>query len=164
MCGIVAICGCGANRYASTVDTMLACLSHRGPDDQGILLKEDVALGQKRLSIMDVAGGHQPIFTGDRRKCIICNGEIYNYLKLKQSLPQHKFVTSSDSESIIHLFEEEGNSCIPKLDGMFAFVLYDGENTLIAQRSARYKTALQREKRRLPVFPFRNQSSGRYCG
>ena len=57
MCGIVAICGRGASRYASTVATMLECLSHRGPDDQGILLKEDVALGQKRLSIMDVAGG-----------------------------------------------------------------------------------------------------------
>ena len=133
MCGIVAICGRGANRYASTVDTMLACLSHRGPDDQGILLKEDVALGQKRLSIMDVAGGHQPIFTGDRRKCIICNGEIYNHPALKKELSRHHFLTNSDTESILHLFEEEGKASLPRLDGMFAFVLYDGRDVIVAR-------------------------------
>jgi len=152
MCGIVAICGRGASRYASTLDTMLECLSHRGPDDQGILLKEDVALGQKRLSIIDVAGGHQPIFTEDQRKCIICNGEIYNYPALKKELSRHHFRTSSDTESILHLFEEEGKSSLPRLDGMFAFVLYDGQDVIVARDPLGIKPLYQGSKDNLLFF------------
>ncbi|MBN1862766.1 MAG: asparagine synthase B [Dehalococcoidales bacterium] len=152
MCGIVAICGHGAGRYAATVDDMLACLAHRGPDDQGVLLKEDVALGQKRLSIMDVAGGHQPIFTGDRRKCIVCNGEIYNHPALKKQLSGHKFRTNSDTESILHLFEEEGKASLPRLDGMFAFVLYDGRDILVARDPLGIKPLYQGSKDNLLFF------------
>ncbi len=84
MCGIVAIYGDGASRWPPRLDTMLDRLSHRGPDDQGTYVDSNIALGQKRLSIIDVAGGRQPIFSEDRRRCVICNGEIYNHLALTQ--------------------------------------------------------------------------------
>ena len=152
MCGIVAISGRGANRYNSTVKTMLGRLSHRGPDDQGIFLGENVALGQQRLSIIDVAGGHQPIFAENGQKCIICNGEIYNYPTLKGGLSRHRFHTNSDTESIIHLFEEEGKTSFPKLDGMFAFVLYDGQDVIVARDPLGIKPLYEGRKDDLVLF------------
>lgn len=133
MCGIVAIYGDNANRWASHLDAVLNRLSHRGPDDQGTYVGSNIAVGQTRLSIIDVAGGRQPIFAEDEQKCIICNGEIYNYLALKDELSQHRFRTNSDTEVIVHLFEEIGKEAVSRLDGMFAFVLYDGEDILVAR-------------------------------
>jgi len=133
MCGIVAIVGPGASQYTKTANTMLERIAHRGPDDEGISVLDDITLGQKRLSIIDVAGGHQPIFTVDKQKCIVCNGEIYNYRKLKKELPHHHFGTRSDTESILHLYEEVGEECFSQLDGMFACVLHDGEDTYVAR-------------------------------
>ena len=133
MCGIVAIYGDSVNRWAPYLDTMLDRLSHRGPDDQGIYVDSNIALGQKRLSIIDVAGGRQPIFAEDGQKCVICNGEIYNHLALRSELSQHQFRTNSDTEVILHLFEEIGEEAVSRLDGMFAFVLYDGKDILIAR-------------------------------
>ena len=118
---------------APRLDTMLDRLSHRGPDDQGTYVDSNIALGQKRLSIIDVAGGRQPIFSEDRRRCVICNGEIYNHLALRDELPQHCFRTKSDTEVILHLFEEGGEESVSRLDGMFAFILYDGENIFVAR-------------------------------
>ena len=152
MCGIVAISGRGANCHNSTVKAMLGRLSHRGPDDQGIFLNENVVLGQQRLSIIDVAHGHQPIFAENGQKCIICNGEIYNYLNLKKGLSRHRFHTNSDTESIIHLFEEEGKASFPKLDGMFAFVLYDGQDVIVARDPLGIKPLYEGRKDDLVLF------------
>ena len=134
MCGIVAIFGNNTNQNVLQMHTMLEKLSHRGPDDNGTYVDNSIVLGQARLSIVDVAGGRQPILSEDGGKCIICNGEIYNHLALRDSLcQQHKFSTSSDSEVILHLFEEAREDTVDKLDGMFAFVVYDGENILVAR-------------------------------
>jgi len=133
MCGIIAIYGNNASHWERDLNTMLDTLSHRGPDDRGTYVNNNIAMGQTRLSIVDVAGGKQPIFSEDGQKCIICNGEIYNYPILKIELRQHQFCTNSDNEIIIHLFEEEGSELVSRLDGMFAFVLYDGKDILAAR-------------------------------
>ncbi|MFQ5826469.1 MAG: asparagine synthase B [Dehalococcoidia bacterium] len=133
MCGIVAIYGDRASEWAPHLDTMLDRLSHRGPDDQGTYVEGNIALGQKRLSIVDVAGGRQPIFGEDGLKCVICNGEVYNHLALRDELSHHHFRTRSDTEAILHMFEEEGEEAVSRLDGMFAFVLYDGRDILVAR-------------------------------
>jgi asparagine synthase (glutamine-hydrolysing) len=133
MCGIIAVYGDNGNRWASHLDIALDRLSHRGPDDQGTYIGSNVALGQTRLSIIDVAGGRQPIFAEDGQKCIVCNGEIYNHLALRDELPRHQFRTNSDTEVIVHLHEEIGEEAVSKLDGMFAFVLYDGESIVVAR-------------------------------
>jgi len=133
VCGIVAIYGNDASRCAPHLDMMLNRLSHRGPDDRGIHIGNNIALGQTRLSIIDVAGGRQPIFAEDGRECVICNGEIYNHLALRRKLLQHQFRTNSDSEVIVHLFEELGEGSVSQLDGMFAFVLHDGQDILVAR-------------------------------
>jgi asparagine synthase (glutamine-hydrolysing) len=134
MCGIVAVFGQNAHHCVPHLDTMLDRLSHRGPDDQGTYVDDNIVLGQTRLSIVDVAGGRQPIFAEDGEKCIICNGEVYNHLELRDSLyHKHRFSTNSDTEAILHVFEEEGQDAVAKLDGMFAFVVYGGEHILVAR-------------------------------
>ena len=145
MCGIVTVYGDNASRWAPYLDTMLNRLSHRGPDDQGIYVDSNIALGQKRLSIIDVAGGRQPIFAEDGQKCVICNGEIYNHLALRDKLSHHRFRTNSDTEVALHLFEEEEDS-VSRLDGMFAFVLYDGKDILVARDPLGIKLLYQGRK------------------
>src|SRR6185295_6068552 len=110
---------------------MTSALSHRGPDAEGYF--EDV-LGFRRLSIIDLAGGAQPMKgCGDLR--IVFNGEIYNYRELRASLQNHPFRTSSDTEVILHLYEEKGAACVRDLDGMFAFAIWDpAKRTLFAAR------------------------------
>jgi asparagine synthase (glutamine-hydrolysing) len=110
---------------------MTSALAHRGPDDQGFF--EDV-LGFRRLSIIDLAGGAQPMKgCGDLR--IVFNGEIYNYRELRAALKNHEFRTQSDTEVILHLYEEKGAACVPELDGMFAFAIWDpAKRTLFAAR------------------------------
>jgi asparagine synthase (glutamine-hydrolysing) len=132
MCGI---CGYLAKDARTSTDpqrlgTMLHAVRHRGPDDSGTHVDADVALGQVRLSIIDLAGGHQPIFNEDGTKCIILNGEIYNYLELHRQLVGrgHVFKTKSDTEVILHLYEDEGEDCVRSLHGMFAFVIWDAPN------------------------------------
>ena len=129
MCGI---CGYFAKDSRTTTDrarlgTMLHTIRHRGPDDSGTYLDTDVALGQARLSIIDLAGGHQPIFNEDGTTCIILNGEIYNYLDLQRQLVArgHVFKTKSDTEVILHLYEDKGEDCVDSIHGMFAFVIWD---------------------------------------
>ena len=133
MCGILAIYGNNAPYWESDLCPVMGKLSHRGPDDCGMYVDSSIAMGQTRLSILDVAGGKQPIFSEDGRKCVICNGEIYNYPMLKDELFRHSFRTGSDSEVIIHLFEEEGYNSVSRFDGMFAFVLYDGGDILVGR-------------------------------
>jgi asparagine synthase (glutamine-hydrolysing) len=106
---------------------MCAAIVHRGPDDEGIFVKAGVGLGMRRLSIIDLAGGHQPVFNEDKTIWIVFNGEIYNFPELRAELEKrgHRFYTHTDTEVIVHLYEDLGSDCVKKLRGMFAFALYD---------------------------------------
>jgi asparagine synthase (glutamine-hydrolysing) len=109
------------------IRTMCDGIRHRGPDEQGIWLEEGVALGMRRLAIIDVAGGQQPIFNEDHSALVVFNGEIYNYRELKKELQErgHIFLTDSDTEVIVHAYEEYGDNCPRHLRGMFSFALWD---------------------------------------
>lgn len=132
MCGIAGFVGADESApdvaaHAETIDRMCRVITHRGPDDQGTLVEGRVAFGMRRLSIIDLAGGHQPISGEDGSVTIVFNGEIYNYRDLQRDLEQrgHKFQTSSDTEAIVHAYEEYGASCVDMLRGMFAFAIWD---------------------------------------
>lgn len=126
MCGICGIIG-SASDNVPAMRRMLDVLRHRGPDDEGIRQSPGAILGQRRLSIIDVAGGHQPIPNEDGTVWVVCNGEIYNYRNLRRELSEsgHTFSTQSDSEVIVHLYEEHGVDCLKHLRGMFAFAVWD---------------------------------------
>lgn len=131
MCGIA---GCFGARDKATINSMLDALPHRGPDDVGMYVFNDMVLGHTRLSIVDVLKGHQPILTNEGRTGIICNGEIYNFQELKKDLvAKYHFTTDSDSETILHLYQEKGPSCVYDLDGMFAFAIFDGDDYMLAR-------------------------------
>ncbi len=109
---------------------MCEAMVHRGPDDEGVFVTSGVGLGMRRLSIIDLPGGHQPVFNEDKSVAIVFNGEIYNFLELRPELEVrgHVFTTHSDTEVIVHLYEEYGPECVNKLRGMFAFAIYDDRN------------------------------------
>ncbi|MCI0350324.1 MAG: asparagine synthetase B, partial [Acidobacteriales bacterium] len=129
MCGIAGMIDVALRKPADeqVVRRMCRTLVHRGPDDEGVYVKDAVGLGMRRLSIIDLAGGHQPIHNEDRDIWVVLNGEIYNFPDLRRELEKsgHRFSTHSDTEVIVHLYEEKGAECIRKLRGMFAFALYD---------------------------------------
>jgi asparagine synthase (glutamine-hydrolysing) len=106
---------------------MLQTIAHRGPDDEGIYVNGNIGLGNRRLSIIDLPGGRQPMCNEDRTVWIVFNGEIYNYKHLRHELEEqgHRFRTHSDTEVIIHLYEELGENCVDRLSGMFAFAIWD---------------------------------------
>ncbi len=113
---------------AAVLGRMCDVIKHRGPDDQGMMItSEGVALGMRRLSIIDLAGGHQPISNEDGAISVVFNGEIYNYRELQRELEAcgHQFGTNSDTEVIVHAFEEYDTSCVERFRGMFAFALWD---------------------------------------
>jgi asparagine synthase (glutamine-hydrolysing) len=112
---------------AADVHAMCQTIVHRGPDDEGIYTRGPVGLGMRRLSIIDLSGGHQPIHNEDRNIWVVYNGEIYNFPELRRELEQrgHHFYTHADTEVIVHLYEEMGADCVRKLRGMFALALYD---------------------------------------
>ncbi len=113
---------------ASRVAAMSRALVHRGPDDAGSFDAPHVALAARRLSIIDLEGGAQPLFNEDRTLALVANGEIYNYLELRRRLEArgHRFKTGSDCEAILHAYAEHGLDCVNHLRGMFAFALWDG--------------------------------------
>src|SRR5579859_8096185 len=129
MCGIAGIVSAasGDRIEESLIHRMCQAIVHRGPDDEGLFVKGGTGLGMRRLSIIDVAGGHQPVFNEDRSVWIVFNGEIYNFPELRKELlgRGHKFSTHTDTEVIVHLYEEMGADCVQKLRGMFAFAIYD---------------------------------------
>lgn len=134
MCGFTAYVGDGGKSRLDEVRRMAELLRHRGPDDADALGLERSALAHRRLSIIDVSGGRQPLSNEDERIALVCNGEIYNHRALRSRLgKKHRFRTESDSEVIVHLYEEMGPSCVRELDGMFAFVLTDGDHFLAAR-------------------------------
>jgi asparagine synthase (glutamine-hydrolysing) len=129
MCGIYGILSQQPGTWPSTVALrrMAAVTVHRGPDDEGEYQDASITLGMRRLSILDLAGGHQPIPNEDGTVLVICNGEIYNYRELSESLRTagHRFRTQSDTEVLVHLYEEHGDGFVTRLNGMFAFALWD---------------------------------------
>jgi asparagine synthase (glutamine-hydrolysing) len=128
MCGIFGVVSSNPAPPLAVADN-LQTLSHRGPDDSGVYSDDFVYLGHRRLSIIDVKGGKQPIFNEDHSKCIIFNGEIYNFEKLRKQLltKGHHFSTKSDTETILHAYEEWGEKCVEYLRGMFAFAIWDSD-------------------------------------
>jgi asparagine synthase (glutamine-hydrolysing) len=130
MCGISGIClrDTDARIDEALLRQMTSSLLHRGPDGEGFLLRDNVAFGHRRLSIIDPAGGDQPIYNEDGTIGIVFNGEIYNYVELTATLIHrgHRFSTNSDTEVIVHLYEEYGERCVDHLRGMFAFAIWDG--------------------------------------
>jgi asparagine synthase (glutamine-hydrolysing) len=131
MCGIAGIVGGAPGSVDSeTIHRMCQAIVYRGPDDEGIFVKDGVGLGMRRLSVIDLSGGHQPVFNEDRTLWIVFNGEIYNFPELRKDLEArgHRFYTNSDTEVIVHLYEDMGSECVQKLRGMFAFALYDERN------------------------------------
>ena len=127
MCGIVGVCRCDDRDLTGTVERMTATIVHRGPDDEGVFYDRGIGLGMRRLSIIDLAGGHQPLSSEDRDYWIVFNGEIYNYRSLRPELTAagHSFRTHSDTETIIHAFEQYGAECVHRFNGMFAFAIWD---------------------------------------
>ena len=115
------------------IEAMLDPIAHRGPDSTGIYLDRNVGLGHRRLSIIDVGGGGQPMANEDETVWIVFNGEIYNFQPLREKLLArgHKFRTNSDTEVIIHLFEEHGADCVKFLRGMFAFAIWDQKREIL---------------------------------
>jgi asparagine synthase (glutamine-hydrolysing) len=124
MCGIGGIVGSSAER--ATLEEMGAAIAHRGPDEGAVLVEPGAGFTFRRLSIIDVAGGHQPIFNENGDAFIILNGEIYNHHELRKELENrgHRFRTHSDAETVLHLWEEEGTGCLRHLRGMFALAIW----------------------------------------
>ncbi|MGB7763889.1 MAG: asparagine synthase (glutamine-hydrolyzing), partial [Candidatus Acidiferrales bacterium] len=129
MCGIAGIVNSerGAVIDRQTIHRMCEKIIHRGPDDEGIYTQGGAGLGMRRLSIIDLGGGHQPIHNEDKSVWVVFNGEIYNFLDLRSELEGrgHHFYTNTDTEVIVHLYEEFGADCIQRLRGMFAIAIYD---------------------------------------
>ncbi len=132
MCGICGVVGVERREEAEAiVRRMMAAMRHRGPDDEGLLVAPpgapSASLGMRRLSIIDLAGGHQPVFNEDATIAVVFNGEIYNFQQLRQSLEEqgHVFRTRSDTEAIVHAYEEWSEDCVHRLRGMFAFAVLD---------------------------------------
>lgn len=137
MCGIAGWAGWEDAPPQAALERMCDVIVHRGPDDCGYHMGPRVALGMRRLSIIDLAGGHQPISSEDGRCTIVFNGEIYNHPELRRALEAsgHTFATHSDTEAIVHLYEERGVDVVQGLNGMFAFAIWDDrtERLLVAR-------------------------------
>ena len=128
MCGIAGIVHWDGNTPSSrTVENMCQAMIHRGPDDQGVYVDDAAALGMRRLSIIDLATGHQPVSNEDGTIWVVFNGEIYNFKELRRDLLRrgHQFHTTTDTEVIVHLYEEMGAHAVDRLRGMFTFAVWD---------------------------------------
>src|SRR5690348_9031734 len=147
MCGICGIFHPDRDRRVS--QNLLAAMNqqivHRGPDDEGFFVEENVGLAMRRLSIIDVKSGHQPLSNENRDIWIVYNGEIYNHADLRTDLEAkgHQYRSRSDTETIVHLYEEYGRDCVKHLRGMFAFAIWD-----------RRKRVLFAARDRLGIKPF----------
>ena len=128
MCGIYGILNLDGQAVDPRVLSRMGDVTiHRGPDDEGIHADGACAIGMRRLSIIDLAGGHQPLRTEDGSLWLVCNGEIYNYRELREELRSrgHRFLTGSDCETVLHAYAEYGDDFVDHLNGMFGFALWD---------------------------------------
>ena len=129
MCGIAGFVGNERSYVADATEVHQMCetIVHRGPDDEGIYVRGRAGPGMRRLSIIDLSTGHQPIHNEDRTIWVVLNGEIYNFPELRRDLETrgHRFYTNTDTEVIVHLYEDYGSDCVEKLRGMFAFAVWD---------------------------------------
>ena len=170
MCGIAGFVD-GAfppsSRDADTglVRTMCDVIRHRGPDDQGIHTEPGVGLGMRRLSIIDLSTGHQPIHNEDGSVWLVFNGEIYNYRELRERLERagHVFYTSSDTETIVHAYEQWGEDAFERLRGMFGIALWDRNyaDAPAGPGPHRHQAASLRPGGRSPVLRVRDQVAPR---
>ena len=130
MCGIVGYVG---DVNQEKIGKMLLATGHRGPDDNGVFIKGNVGLGNNRLAVIDLSPrGHQPMFDDEKSICIVYNGEIYNFIKIRKELEkEYKFRSNSDTEVIIYAYKKWGVNCLRRLNGMFSFVIYDIKNNLL---------------------------------
>src|SRR5437667_10984469 len=153
MCGIAGLMKfCRDVRADSgVVRQMCAAMTHRGPDDEGVYADGPTAIGMRHLSIIDVAGGHQPLSNENGTIWIVFNGEIYNHAELRKGLEErgHRYRTNSDTETIVHLYQEYGRDCVKHLRGMFAFAIWE-----------RNKKVLFIARDRLGIKPLYYQLSG----
>ena len=139
MCGICGIYNFNSDQPVNKefLQRMTSVLRHRGPDDEGFYIRNNIGIGVRRLEVIDLETGHQPIHNEDKTIWIVSNGEIYNFKDLRKELEKkgHRFYTKSDTEVIVHLYEEYGKDCLQKLNGMFAFAIWDskGEKLLLAR-------------------------------
>lgn len=159
MCGIAGIFEYEGRRDIdrSILFDMLAAIEHRGPDDRGVVLADNLAIGMQRLSIIDLAGGKQPISNENGTVTIVFNGEIYNYHELRERLRArgHMLKTLSDTEVIVHLYEELGEDCVKELRGMFGFALWD---------SARQRLFLARDRLGIRPLYYKSQNGALLFG
>ena len=157
MCGIYGILELGQHSRRpdeQRLSKMGGSLIHRGPDDEGHYLGDCIALGMRRLSIIDLEGGHQPISNERGTVWVVCNGEIYNYRELRADLEKrgHAFRSQSDTEVIVHLYEEEGLESFKKLRGMFAIAIWDTDRSrlvLVRDRLGKKPLYISRDPERL---------------
>lgn len=133
MCGIAGILTSRGDDQRDRLGRMLRALNHRGPDGEGIICDAGAFIGMRRLSVIDLEGGNQPLFNESKNLALIVNGEIYNHIELRNELigRGHTFSTHSDCEPILHLYEEEGMQFLQKLRGMFAFALFDQAKRIV---------------------------------
>src|ERR1700688_374203 len=140
MCGICGVIGMERSEAGEAIARrMMEALWHRGPDEDGLLAAPSAALGMRRLSIIDLPGGHQPVFNEAGNVAIVFNGEIYNFRQLRGTLEArgHAFRTHSDTEAIVHAYEEWGEDCLRELRGMFAFAIWDARSSGSSGEAAR---------------------------
>ena len=132
MCGIVGRVG-GAPVGEPEIRRMCDAIRHRGPDDWGVFTEGGTGLGARRLSIIDIAGGHQPLTNEDGSVVVVMNGEIYNYPELRPELEAagHRFRTQSDTEVILRAWQADGEACVDRLRGMFAFAIWDAHRQVL---------------------------------
>src|SRR6202049_3602037 len=141
MCGICGVIGIKHTEQAEAVTRrMMEAIRHRGPDEDGLLVAPSAAFGMRRLSIIDLPGGHQPVFNEAGNVAVVYNGEIYNFRQLRNTLEGrgHAFRTHSDTEVIVHAYEEWGEKCLRELRGMFAFALWDARASGTSGDAARH--------------------------
>src|SRR6202790_1300618 len=140
MDGICGVIGIQRPELAEDITRrMMGALLHRGPDEDGILVAPSAALGMRRLSIIDLPGGHQPVFNETGNVAVVYNGEIYNFPQLRKTLEGrgHAFRTHSDTEVIVHAYEEWGDLCLRELRGMFALAIWDARSSGTSGEAAR---------------------------
>jgi asparagine synthase (glutamine-hydrolysing) len=150
MCGICGVIGIQRSELAEQITRrMMGAITHRGPDEDGLLVAPSAALGMRRLSIIDLPGGHQPVFNESRNVAVVFNGEIYNFRQLRKTLEArgHTFRTVSDTEVIVHAYEEWGEQCLRELRGMFAIAIWDARSSGTSGEAARHaKIFLARDR------------------